>query len=127
MKRLRQQSAATIIPGYTNPINSIEQELVLYFNGELEKFKTPIVLWGTPFQKRVWQELIQIPFGETRSYAEIAQAIGQPSAYRAVANANGANKLCIIVPCHRVINTGGGLGGYGAGVSRKEYLLKHES
>ena len=126
MKTLQQPSQTRVIPGYTRPIYSIERELKQYFKGDLKEFKTPIVLWGTSFQKRVWEELIKIPAGTTRSYAEVAQAIGKPSAFRAVAQANGANKLTIIIPCHRVINSSGGLGGYGAGIARKQWLLQHE-
>jgi AraC family transcriptional regulator, regulatory protein of adaptative response / methylated-DNA-[protein]-cysteine methyltransferase len=126
MKTLQQQNQTTVIPGYTKPLYSIERELALYFKGDLKEFKTPMVLWGTPFQKRVWEELIKIPAGMTRSYAAVAQAIGKPTAFRAVAQANGANKLTIIIPCHRVINSSGGLGGYGAGIARKQWLLQHE-
>ena len=86
----------------------------------------PTAWLGTPFQHTVWHALQTIPSGETRSYADIAKAIGQPSAYRAVARANGANQLALIVPCHRVINHNGGLGGYGGGLPRKGWLLEHE-
>lgn len=92
----------------------------------LHSFTTLLRLLGTPFQKRVWQELLNIPYGETRSYSEIAVSVGRPAAYRAVAQANGANQLAIVVPCHRVINANGDLGGYGGGLSRKEWLLAHE-
>jgi len=82
---------------------------------------------GTPFQVRVWEELLKIPYGKTISYAELATRIGQPSAFRAVAGANGANKLAIVIPCHRVIYANGGLGGYSGGLARKPQLLKIES
>lgn len=107
-------------------IDLIEKELTLYFAGKLQKFTTPIAPIGTPFQKQVWNALQSIPYGETRSYAEIAQAIGRPTAFRAVAQANGANPLGIIIPCHRVINTNGKLGGYSGGVDKKEWLLHLE-
>jgi O-6-methylguanine DNA methyltransferase len=109
--------------------DAIMRELEAYFAGIIQEFKTPLFLFsliGSPFQKRVWEELQKIPRGETRSYAEIAKAIGKPSAFRAVALANGANQIAIVIPCHRVINSNGDLGGYGGGIKRKEWLLKHE-
>jgi len=81
---------------------------------------------GTPFQVSVWNALLEIPLGATRSYADIARAIGRPEALRAVAQANGANPFAIVIPCHRVINTGGKPGGYGGGLPRKRWLLEHE-
>ena len=126
IERLRNKMKAAIIPGNTPPINSIEKELQEYFAGSLKKFNTPIHMIGSPFQKMVWHALTLIPYGETKSYAEQAQAIGKPTAYRAVANANGANQLSIIVPCHRIINSSGNLGGYGGGIARKQWLIKHE-
>lgn len=98
----------------------------LYFSGKLRQFNTPTHLIGSPFQKKAWLALIDIPYGETRSYLQQAKVIGNPSAYRAVANANGANQLAIVVPCHRIINANGELGGYGGGVNRKQWLLEHE-
>jgi AraC family transcriptional regulator of adaptative response/methylated-DNA-[protein]-cysteine methyltransferase len=97
-----------------------------YFAGKLKQFKTPIFWSGSVFQKIVWDALVRIPYGETRSYADVAASLGKPSAFRAVANANGANPLAIVVPCHRVINTDGGLGGYGGGLARKKWLIDHE-
>ena len=82
---------------------------------------------GTPFQRRVWDELRRIPFGETISYAELARRVGQPGAARAVGSANGRNPIGLIIPCHRVIAADGGLGGYGAGLDRKRWLLRHEA
>lgn len=110
----------------TPPLLLLAEELRLYFLGELTEFKTPIAFHGTPFQISVWKELLKIPFGETASYADIAKRVGKPTAYRAVANANGSNLLTLLVPCHRVIYTGGGLGGYGAGPKRKKWLLEFE-
>lgn len=81
---------------------------------------------GSPFQTEVWSRLLQIPTGHTSSYGEIAATMGKPTAYRAVAQANGANQLAIVIPCHRVINANGELGGYGGGLSRKQWLLNHE-
>jgi AraC family transcriptional regulator of adaptative response/methylated-DNA-[protein]-cysteine methyltransferase len=126
IERLRQRLKAAIIPDITEHIRSIESELGGYFDGSLKGFKTPIHLLGSEFQKMVWGELLRIPYGETRSYAEQAKAIGKSTAYRAVANANGANQLAIIIPCHRIITSGGDIGGYGGGVARKEWLIEHE-
>jgi AraC family transcriptional regulator of adaptative response/methylated-DNA-[protein]-cysteine methyltransferase len=100
--------------------------LGIYFSGVNHEFITPLALLGSPFQVQVWEELIRIPKGETRSYAQLASAIGRPSAYRAVARANGANQIAIVIPCHRVINSSGELGGYGGGIKRKQWLLDHE-
>lgn len=126
IERLRIKLKAAIIPGRTLPIDSIEKELAAYFAGNLQEFKTPIYMLGSPFQQMAWQELIQIPYGETRSYLAQAQAIARPKSYRAVANANGANQLAIIIPCHRIINNNGDLGGYGGGLQRKKWLIEHE-
>lgn len=126
IERLKHKTNSTIISGITEPIRSIEAELSQYFEGKLQKFATPFLSFGSPFQERVWEELRKIPYGQTCSYADIAERIGKPSAYRAVANANGANQLAIVIPCHRVINTNGNLGGYGGGVDRKAQLLNLE-
>ena len=104
----------------------IENELRFYFEGTLTEFKTPTHLLGSPFQQLVWRELLRIPCGQTRSYLEQAGAIGRHKAYKAVANANGANQLAVIIPCHRIINSNGSLGGYGGGLARKQWLLDHE-
>ncbi|MBX3708880.1 MAG: bifunctional transcriptional activator/DNA repair protein Ada [Gammaproteobacteria bacterium] len=126
VKRLRKRLNATIIPGETSIIKSIESEIVDYFDQRKFIFNTPIHLVGSPFQKNVWNELRKIPPGETRSYLDIAKSLNAPTACRAVARANGTNQLAIIVPCHRVINTNGELGGYGGGIVRKQWLLEHE-
>lgn len=126
VERLRNKTKSAIVPGRTKPIDLIEKELEQYFQCGKKQFNTPIAFLGSDFQKNVWQELMKIPPGETRSYADIARAIKQPSAFRAVARANGANQLAIIVPCHRVINSDGELGGYGGGLTRKEWLINHE-
>lgn len=118
--------SAPIIKEKIAIFDAIAQELDLYFSGQLKKFTTPLHFIGTDFQQQVWRALQQIPFGQTQSYLEIANKIGKPRGYRAVANANGANRLAIIVPCHRVINTNGKLGGYAGGLQRKERLLQHE-
>jgi AraC family transcriptional regulator, regulatory protein of adaptative response / methylated-DNA-[protein]-cysteine methyltransferase len=123
---LRKKLRAAIIPGRTEPIDQIEQEIGGYFAGDTRAFVTPVARIGTPFQRLVWDALSKIPFGETRSYSQLADTIGRPSAVRAVAQANGANRLAIVIPCHRVINSNGGLGGYGGGLSRKTWLIQHE-
>ena len=103
-----------------------EVQLRAYFAGELRRFDLPLDIVGTEFQKRVWKELETIPYGETRSYREIASAIGAPTAIRAVGAANGSNPLPIVIPCHRVIGSSGKLVGYGGGLPLKERLLKLE-
>jgi AraC family transcriptional regulator, regulatory protein of adaptative response / methylated-DNA-[protein]-cysteine methyltransferase len=123
--RLRKRGFA-IMPGDSVPLKLIAAELKLYFSGRLKEFKTPYQVFGSPFQQQVWQELVKIPYGETGSYKEQAVAIGKPNSYRAVANANGANQLALIIPCHRIIASDGSMGGYGGGVAVKEWLLKHE-
>jgi AraC family transcriptional regulator of adaptative response/methylated-DNA-[protein]-cysteine methyltransferase len=114
------------VEGQSPILSQIQREMTQYTTGQLTTFKTPIIFTGTPFQKSVWQALMKIPYGQTRSYAEVAASIGMPTAFRAVANANGANSLSIIIPCHRVIKSDGDLCGYGGGVARKEWLLNHE-
>jgi methylated-DNA-[protein]-cysteine S-methyltransferase len=102
------------------------RQLRAYFEGELRRFDLPLDLAGTEFQRRVWLELTRIPYGETRSYQEMANAIGAPKAVRAVGAANGANPVAIVVPCHRVIGAGGKLVGYGGGLPLKRRLLSLE-
>lgn len=126
IKRLRQNTNSAIIPGRTQPIDDIEKELNQYFAKKLAVFETPIMPLGSPFQQSVWKALKKIPPGETRSYAELANSIGNPPACRAVANANGSNPLAIVIPCHRVTNTNGNLGGYAGGLTRKQWLIEHE-
>lgn len=126
IERLRQKGPSAVLPGRTAPIDQIEAELAQYFSGKLRAFKTPTAPFGTPFQTLVWDAVKGIPFGQTWSYSEVAQAIGKPTAVRAVAQANGANQLALIIPCHRVINADGNLGGYGGGLTRKKWLIQHE-
>ena len=126
VERLRIRTKSAIVPGMTPPIQSIERELEQYFDGMLTAFDTPLFYLGTPFQKRGWEQLSMIPAGETRSYQEIAIALGKPTACRAVAQAKEAKQLAIVIPGHRVINTSGELGGYGGGITRKNWLLQHE-
>ena len=97
-----------------------------YFKGKRREFSIKLLLEGTDFQKKVWRQLMKIPFGETSSYKDIAASIGNERAVRAVGNANGKNRIAIIIPCHRVIGSNGKLIGYASGVWRKEWLLSHE-
>lgn len=108
------------------PFEQAQQELAEYFAGERRTFEVPLRAAGTPFQQRVWQELVRIPFGVTISYAELARRVGQPNASRAVGNANGRNPISIIVPCHRVIGADGRLTGYAGGLDNKRWLLDWE-
>jgi O-6-methylguanine DNA methyltransferase len=103
------------------------RQLDEYFSGRRRQFDLPLDLEGTEFQQRVWRSVSAIPYGQTRSYAQIAATIGSPKAVRAVGAANGANPVAIIVPCHRVIASGGGLGGYGGGLELKRRLLALEA
>ena len=109
------------------PLRQAAEQLERYFAGELAQFTCPLDLRGTAFQLKVWNALTRIPYGETRSYMEIAREIGHPSAVRAVGAANGANPIAIIVPCHRVIGSNGALTGYGGGLPTKAWLLALET
>jgi methylated-DNA-[protein]-cysteine S-methyltransferase len=102
------------------------EQLEAYFTGELREFNVPLAMVGTEFQRRVWTELQRIPYGETTTYGELAERLGQPTAARAVGLANGKNPISIIVPCHRVVGSTGSLTGYGGGLERKQALLDHE-
>jgi AraC family transcriptional regulator of adaptative response/methylated-DNA-[protein]-cysteine methyltransferase len=126
IERLRLRQKAGIAPGRTAPIEQIEEELAEYFAGRSMLFKTPLARAGSPFQNAVWDALLTIPPGETWSYAQLARTVGRPQAVRAAGTANGANQLAIVIPCHRVINTSGELGGYAGGLPRKRWLLEHE-
>jgi methylated-DNA-[protein]-cysteine S-methyltransferase len=111
----------------SNPLlREAQSQLHAYFARSLRQFTLPLDMVGTEFQMQVWQELQNIPYGETRSYAQIATAVGTPKAVRAVGAANGANPVAIIVPCHRVIGAGGRLTGYGGGLPLKKRLLELE-
>jgi methylated-DNA-[protein]-cysteine S-methyltransferase len=107
-------------------LHGVREQLRAYFAGELRQFDLPLVLAGTEFQRRVWTALCEIAFGETVSYAALARRIGAPKAVRAVGAAVGRNPISIIVPCHRVVGSDGGLRGYGGGLDRKHWLLEHE-
>ena len=101
-------------------------QLKQYLKGKLKRFDCPLDLRGTPFQRKAWAELAKIPFGKTRSYKEIAEKMNHPKAFRAVGNANGSNAIPLILPCHRVIESNGGLGGFGHGLKVKKMLLDFE-
>ncbi|MET9346234.1 methylated-DNA--[protein]-cysteine S-methyltransferase [Streptomyces termitum] len=109
------------------PFTEAVRQLDAYFAGDLTVFDLPLHLEGTPFQLRVWEQLRRIPYGETRSYGELAEALGNPGASRAVGLANGKNPIGVIVPCHRVVGAGGSLTGYGGGLDRKRRLLALEA
>ncbi|MGW0162881.1 methylated-DNA--[protein]-cysteine S-methyltransferase [Mycobacterium sp. NPDC003323] len=104
----------------------VVEQLQAYFAGALTEFDLDLDLGGTPFQRRVWEALLTIPYGETRTYGQIAVQVGSPTAFRAVGLANGHNPIGIIVPCHRVIGANGSLTGYGGGLDRKKSLLALE-
>ncbi|WP_052019378.1 methylated-DNA--[protein]-cysteine S-methyltransferase [Pelistega sp. MC2] len=111
----------------SNPwTTQVEQEVDAYFAGTLQEFTVPLVYPGTVFQQQVWEALRQLPFGQTSYYQALAEKVGKPSALRAVANANGQNRIAIIIPCHRVIGKNGSLTGYSGGLNRKQWLLEHE-
>lgn len=107
-------------------IQEANRQINEYLRGERKIFDLPFRMQGTAFQKQVWEALLRIPYGETRSYKQIAEAIGNPKAVRAVGMANNRNPLLIVVPCHRVIGADGKLVGYGAGIEKKEFLLRLE-
>jgi AraC family transcriptional regulator of adaptative response/methylated-DNA-[protein]-cysteine methyltransferase len=127
MNRISKLLHAKLVPGSHQYFDSLKQQLDEYFSGTRKEFDIPLVLPGTTFQKKVWADLQAIPYGSTRSYKEQAEVIGSSNAVRAVAKANGDNRIAILIPCHRVIGANGELVGYGGGLSRKQYLLKLES
>ena len=103
------------------------EQLIEYFNGARQVFDLPVYQEGTPFQNRVWSELLNIKFGRTISYLDLAKRLGDPKVIRAAATSNGKNNICIIVPCHRVVGTNNSLIGYSGGLPRKKWLLNHEN
>jgi AraC family transcriptional regulator of adaptative response/methylated-DNA-[protein]-cysteine methyltransferase len=126
MASIRKHFRLPLVPGSNAHLDQLRAELARYFDGALREFQVPLVYPGTPFQQRVWRELLLIPYGETRSYQDMARALGDANAVRAVGRANGQNRIAIVIPCHRVVNKGGALGGYGGGLRRKQYLLDLE-
>lgn len=126
IQRLIIKTNSIITSSETEPIIQIKQELNLYFNGQLQEFKTPICFIGSEFQQQAWHALQKIPYGEISNYKQQAKMIGHESSHRAVASANGANQLVILIPCHRIIRKSGDVGGYSGNVERKKWLIKHE-
>lgn len=124
--KLKKTLNADVIPGNSKIFDALKTQLNEYFNKKRTTFEIPLQLVGTPFQIKVWKELLNIPYGKTISYKEQAIKIGNEKAFRAVANANGQNMIAILVPCHRVIANNGKLSGYIGGVEKKEFLLKLE-
>jgi AraC family transcriptional regulator, regulatory protein of adaptative response / methylated-DNA-[protein]-cysteine methyltransferase len=123
---LKKLFSCAIVPGDNEHLANLRTELQAYFEGTLREFSIPLVFPGSPFQLRVWNELLRIPYGETCSYEELARRIGAESGQRAVGHANGLNRIAIVIPCHRVVNKDGKLGGYGGGLWRKQHLLDLE-
>jgi AraC family transcriptional regulator of adaptative response/methylated-DNA-[protein]-cysteine methyltransferase len=123
---LRKYFRCAIVPGENTHIKLLRSELQEYFQGSRKKFSVPLVVPGTEFQQSVWKALRTIPHGSTVSYEDIAQRLGKSKAQRAVGHANGLNRIAIVIPCHRVVNKNGKLGGYGGGLWRKRKLLSLE-
>jgi len=126
LKKINSYFGTVCVPGDHKHFKQLDRELKEYFNGKRKIFTVPIVYPGSDFQVKVWEQLRTIPYGTTRSYGEQAKILGRPKAVRAVASANGANRIAVIVPCHRVIGKDGKLVGYGGGLWRKKYLLELE-
>jgi AraC family transcriptional regulator of adaptative response/methylated-DNA-[protein]-cysteine methyltransferase len=127
LETLRKRFRAAFVPGEHAHLHRLRDELNEYFAGVRQSFSVPLAAPGTPFEERVWRALLAIPYGQTRSYADIAREVGSPAAVRAVGRANGMNRIAIVIPCHRVVNKSGELGGYGGGLWRKRRLLHLES
>jgi AraC family transcriptional regulator of adaptative response/methylated-DNA-[protein]-cysteine methyltransferase len=123
---LRERFEGPVVPGENEHLAQIREELRDYFAGSLREFRVPLVYPGSRFQQAVWDRLRQIPYGSTVSYEALARDLGVAGAQRAVGRANGQNRIAIVIPCHRVVNKSGRLGGYGGGLWRKEWLLELE-
>lgn len=126
LPRLEKNFSAKITKGNSPFFDQLNRQLHGYFSGTLQQFTVPLDTNGTAFQMQAWDALMKIPYGETRSYLEQANAINKPKAFRAVASANRNNRISIIIPCHRVIAKDGSLAGYGGGLDRKEFLINLE-
>lgn len=126
-EKIAKRQKRAVVPGKAAAIDKMRAELSAYFAGTLKDFTVPLKTSGTEFQSNTWDQLCEIPYGQTRSYLELAHMVGNPKGFRAVANSNANNGLAIIIPCHRVIASGGGLGGYAGNLSRKKWLLDHEA
>jgi methylated-DNA-[protein]-cysteine S-methyltransferase len=122
-QRLQQFLNAPMIEGKHPLIDQTITQLQEYFNGDRIKFELPLLLCGSPFQKSVWNGLLKVPYGTTSTYSELTNSLGDPKAIRAVASANGANSIAIIIPCHRIIGVQGDLVGYAGGLQAKKQLL----
>lgn len=122
----RHRFSCALVPGEHRLLDQLRSELKEYFRAQRQVFSVPVASSGTPFQEKVWRELRRIPYGETISYDALAKRVDQPTAQRAVARANGMNRICILIPCHRVIGKDGSLTGYGGGLWRKRLLLELE-
>lgn len=127
LKSLQKQLGGKIVPGTNTHLLNLQLQIDQYFNKKLLQFNLPLVFAGTDFQKTVWDQLLKIPFGATETYLSVTKKLGNLKAIRAVAGANGANKMAIIVPCHRVVGSDDKLVGYAGGLWRKKWLLDHES
>jgi methylated-DNA-[protein]-cysteine S-methyltransferase len=126
-KRIEEGTEAMYVEEDSEVIEEARNQLTQYFSGVRTEFDLPLLLIGTPFQKQVWNELLQIPYGKTDSYAGLSSRLGNKGAIRAVASANGANAISIIVPCHRVLGSDGSLTGYAGGLEAKKKLLQLEN
>ena len=127
LERVVKRYKTDLQPGNNIHLDLLEREIDNYFKGDLKKFSVPVDVTGTAFEMLTWKQLLKIPYGETRSYGQIAQNLGKPKASRAVGRANGANYLSIVIPCHRVIEANGNLRGYGGKLWRKKRLLELEN
>jgi O-6-methylguanine DNA methyltransferase len=126
LARLGRELGGAAIPGSSPVLEQTTRELEEYFAGTRTRFNVPLLTIGSDFQRRVWQALTEIPYGETRSYAQMASTVGRANAVRALGRANGQNCMAIVIPCHRVVGSDGALTGYGGGLWRKRWLLDHE-
>jgi AraC family transcriptional regulator of adaptative response/methylated-DNA-[protein]-cysteine methyltransferase len=126
IETMKRRFKCSVVPGDHAHLVQLRRELDAYFAGRLHDFSVPLVAPGTPFQEKVWSALLEIPYGQTLSYEDLARKVGSPSAQRAVGTANGMNRIAIVIPCHRVVNKNGKLGGYGGLLWRKEALLHLE-
>lgn len=126
LKTLKKRMNVALVSGQHPMIELVSSQLQAYFDGKRKVFDIPLIIPGTEFQQRVWEALQKIPYGVTRSYKQQADTVGDVKAVRAVARANGENRISIIIPCHRIIGSDGSIVGYGGGIHRKQWLLKHE-
>ena len=126
LKTMARRFDARLVAGSNRHLDQLRSELAEYFAARRQAFNVPLLSPGTEFEERVWAELRRIPYGQTRSYEDLARTLGRPNAQRAVGTANGRNRIAIVIPCHRVVNKSGKLGGYGGGLWRKQALLDLE-